>query len=90
MADAFQENLDRVKAVAEDHGHILNPNEMHLNKMLERMVKNFEQFGKYYCPCKQHHPLDPEQDPFCPCPEMDEEVVEDGHCECWVFFRKEK
>ena len=26
------------------------------------------EFGKYYCPCKQSHPPDPEKDVLCPCP----------------------
>jgi ferredoxin-thioredoxin reductase catalytic subunit len=24
----------------------------------------------------------------CPCPDVDEEIAKDGHCHCWLFFKK--
>lgn len=88
--DEYNRNLDRIKKIAESQEVILNPDEERLKKVVGLMTMNFNEFGKYYCPCKQSHPLDPDKDLLCPCSELKDEVTKDGHCFCKLFYRKSK
>lgn len=85
---AYNENLTRIRRIAQDHGYILNPNVERLRKVIGLMTMNKIEFGKYYCPCKQSHPLDMQIDVLCPCPEMRDEIAKDDHCFCKLFYRK--
>ncbi len=88
--DKYNKNLDRIKRIAESQGVILNHDDQRLKKVVGLMTMNFNEFGKYYCPCKQNHPLDPDKDISCPCSELKDEVTRDGHCFCKLFHRKSK
>ncbi len=84
---AYKENHERLKEVAMAKGLIFNPDKDRKNKVIGLMTRNFKEFGKYFCPCKQQHPLNPDVDPLCPCNEMDKEIAKDGHCYCKLFFK---
>ena len=86
--DAYNKNLKRIVKIANSKGYILNPDQERRKKVLGLMTMNFNEFGKYYCPCKQSHPLDPEKDVICPCAPWQEEVAKDGNCFCKLFFKK--
>jgi ferredoxin-thioredoxin reductase catalytic subunit len=88
--DEYNRNLDRIEKIAESQEVILNPDDQRLKKVVGLMTMNFNEFGKYYCPCKQSHPLDPDKDLLCPCSELKDEVTKDGHCFCKLFYRKSK
>jgi len=85
--DTFKENYARLTKIAEDKGYTFNSDKERENKVIGLMTKNFKEFGEYFCPCKQHHPLDPKSDPLCPCDELEKEVGKDGHCFCKLFFK---
>ena len=84
--DAYNENLRRLENAADENGYILNPDNERANKIVGLMTRNYKEFGKYYCPCKQHHPLDQAADPLCPCEDLDKEIIERGHCTCRLFY----
>ena len=84
---AYVSNLSRIKKIAEQGGHVLNPDEERIRKVIGLMTMNHNEFGKYYCPCKQSHPLDPHKDVLCPCDELQAEIAKDGHCFCRLFFQ---
>ncbi len=86
---AYKENYQRLEKIAREKGYVFNSDKERVNKVISLMTNNYKEFGKYYCPCKQHHPLDPEKDTLCPCPELDEEVARDGNCYCRLFYKKE-
>lgn len=86
--DAYNKNIKRIGKLAESKGYILNPDEERVKKVVGLMTMNFNEFGKYYCPCKQSHPLDPNKDALCPCPQLPEEVIKDGNCYCRLFYNK--
>ncbi|MBN2537873.1 ferredoxin:thioredoxin reductase [candidate division WOR-3 bacterium] len=88
LTDTDRANIERARKVGEGRGHVLNPDTKRARKIANLLAKNFAEFGKYYCPCKQSQPLDPARDTVCPCPDLDEEIARDGHCHCWLFFRK--
>jgi ferredoxin-thioredoxin reductase catalytic subunit len=86
----YEKNLKRVGNIAKKKGYVLNPDEERLKKVVGLMTMNYNEFKKYYCPCKQSHPLNPEKDELCPCPDMDDEVKKDGHCFCRLFYSNTK
>jgi ferredoxin-thioredoxin reductase catalytic subunit len=92
--DDCQRNCERLKKIADKKGFIFNPNQDWVEQIIRLMTKNKEQYGKYYCPCKQHHPVDVQTDVVCPCPTMVEEIERDGFCHCRLFcatdYEKEK
>ena len=86
--EAYSKNLDRVQKIAQDNGYILNPDEERLKKVVGLMTMNHNEFGKYYCPCKQSHPLDPGKDVLCPCEPWEDEIAKEGNCFCKLFYKK--
>ena len=85
--DAYVLNYNRLEKIAHEKGYSFNPDKERLNKVLGLMTRNYREFGAYYCPCKQHHPLDKEVDALCPCADLDTEINEHGCCTCRVFYR---
>jgi len=84
---AYEKNLKRIKKIAEEKGYKLNSDEERVKKVVGKMTKNYIEHEKYYCSCKQSHPLNAEKDVLCPCPTVEKEVEEDGHCHCQLFYR---
>ncbi|MBM3313945.1 ferredoxin:thioredoxin reductase [candidate division WOR-3 bacterium] len=87
LSDADRANVGRARKVGEGLGYVLNPDIERTLKVSNLLARNFTEFGKYYCPCKQSHPLDPAKDVLCPCPTVRDEVAKDGHCICRLFFK---
>lgn len=79
-------NIERVRKVGEELGYVLNPDMERTLKVANLLARNFAEYGKYYCPCKQSHPLNPDKDVLCPCTTVHEEVAREGHCFCRLFF----
>jgi len=84
-----QRNYQRLRKIAGDKGYIFNPNRDWVEQTIRLMTGNMKERGEYYCPCKQHHPIDPESDVVCPCPTLDDEVGRDGHCHCRLFCKSD-
>jgi ferredoxin-thioredoxin reductase catalytic subunit len=84
----YNENLSRINRIAQGSNYVLNPDQERLQKVVGLMTMNHNEFSKYYCPCKQSHPLDPQKDVLCPCAPLAAEVRKDGHCFCKLFFQK--
>jgi ferredoxin-thioredoxin reductase catalytic chain len=82
----YETNLQRITGIAEEKDYVLNADEERVKKVVGLMTRNYLEFGKYYCPCKQSHPLDLEKDVLCPCPDLEEEVAKEGHCYCRLFY----
>jgi ferredoxin-thioredoxin reductase catalytic subunit len=80
--------LNEMASLADQKGYNLNPDEERVRKVIGLMTENFVNAGKYYCPCKQSHPLDPSKDVVCPCPACEEEIAKDGCCFCRLFFKE--
>jgi ferredoxin-thioredoxin reductase catalytic subunit len=86
----YDDNLRRLGEIAVAKGYELNPDRARLEKVVGLMTMNNMKFDKYYCPCKQSHPLNPETDLTCPCSTIDQEVAQEGHCFCKLFFREQE
>jgi len=83
---AYLDTLKRAEELAVEKGYNLNPDNERIEKVIGLMTMNFNETGRYFCPCKQSHPLDTEKDVICPCPELESEIGEDGNCFCKLFF----
>lgn len=86
MDDEIKTALRFLQNTAQRFGYVLNPDENALHRIVGYMADNKLKHGEYFCPCKQHYPVDTESDPVCPCSAFRDEIVRDGHCECHVFF----
>ena len=89
--DNYQENLNRLQRFAHSQNLILNPDQARVEKIVGKMSKNYEITGEYICPCKQKNdPPLPGQEILCPCSDIMDEISEDGHCHCRLFFTSPK
>jgi len=88
MSQEVQTTYNYLKKIAGDFGLVLNPNEKALTRVLDGLDRNFQRYGRYYCPCKQHHPLQELVDAVCPCPDFQKEIAQNGCCECHLFWEK--
>jgi len=83
----YESALSRASIFAEKNSLILNPDEERLKKVVGLMTENYVNTGKYFCPCNQTHPLNPQTDLVCPYPTWKEEIEKDGHCFCRLFYQ---
>ncbi|UCC12558.1 MAG: ferredoxin:thioredoxin reductase [candidate division WOR-3 bacterium] len=86
---AYNKNLARIHALAAEKGYRVNPDTERIEKVVGLMTMNSTAHTAYYCPCKLNHPLDPQKDATCPCPELESEITKDGNCFCRLFFKQE-
>ncbi len=85
----YQTSLNFAKKIAEKNGYELNPNQTQLNRLCTHLAENKKNYGRLFCPCKQHYPVNPETDPVCPCKTFRDEIKQQGHCECHLFYSPE-
>ena len=87
---AYDENVRRLKSIANEKNLVFNPDPARAQKVIGLMTENFETVGEYVCPCKQtHHPPIKGKDVLCPCSDMMNEIAQDGHCHCRLFYTPE-
>lgn len=84
----YTDNYERLKRICEKKDYIFNPNQDWVVQVISLMTNNKKEFGKYFCPCKQHYPVDTKADIVCPCPTIDQEVADHGCCHCRLFCKK--
>lgn len=84
-----EELKKRLKEHAEGKSFKLNPDEELVNALIEGMIKNKEEYGEYYCPCRLitgDEMVDKKN--ICPCTTHEKEVEETGHCHCHLFVKR--
>ncbi len=86
MEEPERTAVEYLTRIAGRLGYVLNPDDTALSRVVRHMAENKRRYGKYYCPCKQHYPVETGTDPTCPCAAFKEEIARDGHCECHIFF----
>ena len=87
----YDDNLARLTRVAEKQGYVLNPDPERVKKVIGLMSENYDLVREWVCPCKQEYkPAVKGKDKLCPCPEWKEEIEQDGHCFCKLFYTPEK
>lgn len=84
--EEYRKTLARAEKIALKTGYSLNTDTDRLEKVIGLMTMNKSACGKYFCPCKQSHPLDRENDVICPCPELSAEIDAEDSCFCKLYF----
>jgi ferredoxin-thioredoxin reductase catalytic subunit len=84
-----EEMLKWAKGYANKQGWALNTDEKQLSTVIRGLVRNKKKFGRPYCPCRLRSG-DEEKDRAieCPCVYHKDEVSQDGHCHCNLYFKK--
>lgn len=87
MDCTYGENLKRLQEIAAQNGLRLNDDVERVKKVVGLMTKNYESMGEWVCPCKQtSKPPVSGVDKTCPCPEWKDEIQDEGHCFCKLFY----
>ncbi len=60
----------------------LNPDDKIVKMILEKENKDFELLKNYYCPCKRQKT----KENVCPCENAQNEINQDGHCHCLLYW----
>ena len=90
MMSEIEKTRKYVQMVADHRGWILQPEEDHLNGLIEGLATNLERFGYRSCPCRlASGEKEKDRDLICPCDYASPDVQEFGHCYCALFFAKE-
>ena len=90
-SECYRENLRRLREIAARHGLRLNSDAARVEKVAGLMAENYRRIEEWVCPCKQTaKPAAKGVDKTCPCPEWKEELREDGHCSCRLFYTMEE
>lgn len=64
----------------------LNPDEEKVTWVIKGLLKNEEEYGHRYCPCRVVTGDEEEDAPkICPCKWHKDEIKEMGHCTCGLF-----
>ena len=81
MNEKAKKLIKEFKEHTEKNGFRLNPNKKIVEHFIKGLLKNEENFGKKYCPCKKIH----NDKVICPCIYHKKEIKEQGHCHCFLF-----
>lgn len=84
-----KEMLKWAKGYAKKQGWILNSDEKQISTVIRGLVRNKKKYGRPYCPCRIRSG-DEEKDTAieCPCVYHKDEVVQEGHCHCNLYFKQ--
>lgn len=79
-----QEIIEGIRKVAEDRGYEVV--EENLEIIVKGLIRNFEKYGGYYCPCRLVKDDDGWKKKItCPCDFLDDEIAKDGICHCRLY-----
>ena len=74
---------------AESKGFSINSDEKMLNAVISGLARNEKEKGKPFCPCRAITGNEDEDKKIvCPCIYHLDEIKQDGHCKCMLFFGK--
>ncbi len=79
-----------VTMVAEKQGWVLNPDKEFLAIIIEGLTTNFNRYGYFACPCRDHDgEREKDKDLICPCDYCVPDQAEYGHCYCGLYLTRE-
>lgn len=75
---------------AEENNIALNPNPKFVDAIFTGLLRNEEQNGALYCPCRRlENNEEEDKKKVCPCVWHMDEIKQDGRCHCMLFVKKE-
>ena len=86
----IEEIIKRYEDYAQKNGFRLNPDRATVERLIRGLLANEKKYGARYCPCRRvTGNMEEDRLKICPCKWHREEIERDGHCHCWLFFRKD-
>lgn len=83
--------MEEVLKIAEENGWVVNPNSKIAESVLRALNRMYERYEVYFCPCKPALANKKDENgeylTKCPCKNAQNEINEDGHCHCNLFFK---
>ena len=87
--------IEDLEKIAKKNGWITNPKSKITNSVLKRLNINQTKYGYFACPCKGNEvnkkiTINQKEvyTTACPCLNASNEIEENGHCHCHLFFSK--
>ncbi|NYT05235.1 MAG: ferredoxin:thioredoxin reductase [Methanomicrobiales archaeon] len=82
-----EEILAWARDYAKKNGWQLNADEKQLRTVIRGLARNRIRHGERYCPCRiRSGDAEEDKEIICPCVFHNDEVVDEGHCHCNLFF----
>jgi len=79
-----------VSMVAQKQGWELNRDEEHLEIIISGLMKNYNRYGYFACPCRDASGVkEKDSDIICPCDYCRPDQEEFGHCYCGLYLTKD-
>jgi ferredoxin-thioredoxin reductase catalytic subunit len=87
-AEKFEAEIRKIiQGHATESGCRPNPDEKTLDGIIKGLVRRKVRFGEFYCPCRVvAGKKDEDAKKICPCYWHEEEVKNNGHCLCRLFY----
>jgi len=75
---------------AKKQGWILNRDKDHLDIIINGLMKNYNRYGYFSCPCRDSSGnKEQDKDIICPCAYSRPDIEEYGHCFCGLYLDEE-
>jgi len=89
MEEKINNLIKEYEIFARNKGIKLNPDKQIVENLAKALIAREEQFGEKYCPCRRlTNDKVKDKDIICPCVPCMDEIKENGHCYCRLFFKK--
>lgn len=92
MIKNIEEEREKVRKFVKHYckisGFRLNPDVKIVELLIEGLVQNRLRKGYQYCPCRiLSGKWEEDKSKICPCKWHKEEIAQDGHCKCGLFYK---
>ncbi len=81
--------IKKLREHADEKDFVLNSDKKVLDLLIKGLIKNKEEHGDFYCPCRMitgNKSVDSKN--ICPCSTHEDEVEQKGHCHCSLFLKR--
>lgn len=79
-----------ITMVADKNNWRLNRDNEHIGMITEGLMKNFNRYGYFSCPCRDaDSSKEKDKDIICPCDYCIPDQQEYGHCYCGLYMTEE-
>jgi len=93
MRRGLEAALRKAEALARRYASVsdycLNPDEVVVRNILHGLARNWQRYGRLYCPCREvSGSRDKDRKNMCPCTTHKQDIAQDGVCECGLFVNQ--
>ena len=89
LDEVEEKNLKKSIAYAKSNGFSINSDQKMFGAVISGLARNEKEKGHAYCPCRAITGNEEEDKKIiCPCIYHLQEIKDEGHCKCRLFFGK--